>query len=109
MKSRAQIKGHPVHPALIAFPIAFLYGCLVADLLGRMLDRPGVWSAGAYASVAAVVTGLIAGVPGFIDYLYVVPPNSTGKRRATWHMCVNLTALTLVALGGLFRDWGTLR
>jgi nitrite reductase/ring-hydroxylating ferredoxin subunit/uncharacterized membrane protein len=108
MKSRAQFKSHPLHPALVAFPVAFLYGCALADIVGRALDRPTVWAAGAYMSVAAVVTGLIAGVPGFIDYLYVVPPNSTGKKRATWHMAVNLSALALVALGCALRDWGTL-
>ncbi|HEV2293251.1 MAG TPA: DUF2231 domain-containing protein [Tepidisphaeraceae bacterium] len=109
MKSRAQFKSHPLHPALIAFPIAFLYGCLVADLLGWLLERPSVLAAGGYMSVAAVVSGLIAGVPGFIDYLYVVPPNSSGKKRATQHMIVNLAALALVALGWIFRDWDSMQ
>jgi hypothetical protein len=26
MRSRAQVKGHPIHPMLVAFPIAFLSG-----------------------------------------------------------------------------------
>ena len=69
MKSRAHFKSHPIHPILIVFPIAFLYGCVVADVLGLMLDRSSVLAAGGYMSVAAVITGLIAGVPGFIDYL----------------------------------------
>lgn len=107
MRSRAHFKSHPLHPALIAFPIAFLYGCVVADLLGRIFAWPTVLAAGAYMSVAAVITGLVAGVPGFIDYLYVVPPNSSGRKRATQHMIVNLTALALVALGWAFRDWDT--
>jgi nitrite reductase/ring-hydroxylating ferredoxin subunit/uncharacterized membrane protein len=94
---------------LVAFPIAFLYGSLVADLLGQTLGRPGLWTTGAYLSVAAVATGLIAGIPGLIDYLFVVPPGSSGKRRATWHMGANVTALALTALGWLFRDWDTLR
>lgn len=109
MKSRAHFKSHPLHPALVAFPIAFLYGCLVADLLGRGLGWPSFWAAGGYLSIAAVATGLMAGIPGFIDYLYVVPPDSSAKKRATWHLSVNLTALALVAVGWLFRDWETLR
>jgi uncharacterized membrane protein/nitrite reductase/ring-hydroxylating ferredoxin subunit len=108
MKSKAQFKSHPLHPILVAFPIAFLFGCLVADLIGRVLGRPSFVQTGAYLSIAAVASGLIAGVPGFIDYRYVVPPNSTGKKRATQHMIVNLSALALVALGWAFRDWGTL-
>jgi nitrite reductase/ring-hydroxylating ferredoxin subunit len=31
VKSQAQIKGHPIHPMLVGFPIAFLYGALGFD------------------------------------------------------------------------------
>lgn len=31
MKSKAQVKGHPIHPMLATFPIAFLYGALGFD------------------------------------------------------------------------------
>ena len=33
MRSKAQFKGHPLHPMLIAFPTAFLCGAFVADLV----------------------------------------------------------------------------
>ena len=105
MRSRAHFKSHPIHPILIVFPIAFLYGCLVADLIGRFLGLRTVVAAGAYMSMAAVITGLMAGVPGFIDYVSVVPPNSSAKKRATQHMVVNLAALSLIAIGWAFRDW----
>src|SRR3989337_2898900 len=109
MRSKAQFKGHPIHPMLVAFPIAFLYGAAIADVVGAIGGWRQAWSLGAYSSVAAVATGLAAGIPGFIDYLYVVPPRSSAKRRATWHMAVNLSALSMMALGWLFRDWETLR
>lgn len=109
MRSRAHIRTHPLHPILIAFPVAFTVGAVVADVAGRLLDQASVWTTGGYLSAAAVITGLVAGVPGFIDFVSVVPPNSSAKRRATWHMAVNLTALTLFALGWIFRDAETLR
>jgi len=109
MRSTAHIKGHPIHPMLIAFPIAFGVGAPVFDLVGVLADWPSVWTTGAYLAGAAVVAGLVAGVPGFIDYLYTVPPDSSGKKRATWHLAVNVTALGLIALGWAFRDLGTLR
>jgi nitrite reductase/ring-hydroxylating ferredoxin subunit/uncharacterized membrane protein len=109
MRSKAQIKTHPIHPILIAFPIAFMTGAPLADAAGLLGDISSAWTAGAYMSVAAVVSGLVAGVPGFIDYLYVVPPNSSGKKRATQHMIVNLVALTLVAASWAFRDWESLQ
>ncbi len=108
MKSRANFKGHPLHPLLIAFPIGFLCGALVADVVGRIAGWPSVWTTGAYLSVAGVVTGLVAAVPGLIDYFAVVPPDSSAKTRATYHMLVNASALVLFAAGWAFRDGTTL-
>jgi nitrite reductase/ring-hydroxylating ferredoxin subunit/uncharacterized membrane protein len=109
MRSTAQLNGHPLHPALIAFPVAFLYGALLADLAALVGDWPALWATGAFLSVAAVVSGLVAAVPGLIDYLYTVPPDSSAKNRATWHMVVNSTALAAFAVSWAFRDWATLR
>jgi nitrite reductase/ring-hydroxylating ferredoxin subunit/uncharacterized membrane protein len=109
MRSHAQFKGHPLHPILIVFPAAFTVGALVADAVGVAGDWPSLWTTGAYMSAAAVVTGLIAGVPGFIDYLKVVPPESSGKKRATQHMIINVTALAAFAAGWAFRDPVSLR
>ncbi len=109
MRSRAHFRSHPIHPILIAFPVAFTVGAVAFDLAGRLGDWPTVWAAGAYLSAAAVASGLVAGVPGLIDYFGVVPPNSSAKTRATWHMAVNLTALALFALGWVFRDPESLR
>src|SRR4051812_47868368 len=76
MRSKAQIKGHPIHPMLVAFPIAFLYGGLLFDAAGRVGGWASAWTTGGYLSLAAVVSGLVAAVPGLIDYLLVVPPDS---------------------------------
>ncbi len=92
MRSKASFRGHPIHPALIPFPFAFLYGAFLFDLAGRVAERPGWWTTGAYLSLVGVVAALIAAVPGFIDYFSTVPPNSSGKKRATKHMLVNLAA-----------------
>jgi uncharacterized membrane protein len=37
----------------------------------------------------------LVAIPGVIDYLYTVPPDSSGKARATKHMLANLTAVAL--------------
>jgi nitrite reductase/ring-hydroxylating ferredoxin subunit/uncharacterized membrane protein len=104
MRSKVQIKGHPLHPILVAFPIAFLYGNLAFDAAGRAGGWASAWTTGGYLSLAAVASGLVAAVPGFIDYLYVVPPNSTARKRTTWHLGVNVAALAAFALGWAFRD-----
>ena len=108
MRSKANLKGHPIHPMLVAFPIAFLCGALGFDTAGRLASWPGGWATGAYLSLAAVASGLVAAVPGLIDYLYAVPPNSSGRARATQHMIINVSALVACALGWAFRDRTTL-
>jgi nitrite reductase/ring-hydroxylating ferredoxin subunit/uncharacterized membrane protein len=103
MRSKASYKGHPVHPALIPFPFAFLYGAFFFDLAGRLSARPSWWMTGAYLSLVGVAAALVAAVPGFIDYFGTVPPNSSGKRRATKHMIVNLAAVILFAVAWTIR------
>jgi uncharacterized membrane protein/nitrite reductase/ring-hydroxylating ferredoxin subunit len=97
MRSKASFKGHPIHPALIPFPLAFLYGALVFDALGWVTGRAGLWTTGGHLAVAGVLTALVAAVPGLIDYFGTVPPGSTAKSRATKHMVVNLTSVALMA------------
>lgn len=109
MRSKAQFRSHPLHPMLIVFPAAFIVGAVVADVAGVAGNWPSLWTTGGYMSAAAVVTGLIAGIPGFIDYQYVVPPNSSGKKRATRHMIINLAALAAFAAGWAFCDTATFR
>lgn len=108
MKSKVTIKGHPIHPMLVSFPIAFIFGALGFDLAGRLLGWSGGWTTGAYLSLAAVVAGVAAGIPGLIDYLYAIPPDSSAKVRGTRHMIVNLAALAACGAGWLFRDRATL-
>ncbi|HEX6308279.1 MAG TPA: DUF2231 domain-containing protein [Longimicrobiales bacterium] len=103
MRSRASYQGHPIHPALIPFPFAFLYGAFAFDVLGRVLGDARLWTTGAYLAVAGVGMGIVAAVPGIIDYVYTVPPKSTGKKRATRHAVVNVTAIALFALAWWIR------
>ena len=103
MRSAAHFRGHPIHPALIPFPFAFLYGAFFFDLAGRLTDRPSWWTTGGYLGLAGIVAALIAAVPGFIDYFKTVPPKSSGKRRATQHMVLNLSAVLLFAAAWAIR------
>jgi uncharacterized membrane protein/nitrite reductase/ring-hydroxylating ferredoxin subunit len=103
MRSKASYQGHPIHPALIPFPFAFLYGAFFFDLAGRIAERPTWWTTGAYLSCVGIIAALVAAVPGFIDYFYTVPPKSSGKQRATKHMLVNLGAVALFAAAWAIR------
>ena len=103
MRSKASFKGHPLHPALIPFPFAFLTGALVFDAAALVLARPSFWTTGGHLAAAGVALALLAAVPGFIDYFYTVPPKSSGKQRATRHMIANLSAVALFVVAWFLR------
>jgi uncharacterized membrane protein/nitrite reductase/ring-hydroxylating ferredoxin subunit len=108
MRSKAHfLKGHPVHPALVPFPIAFLIGAFAFDLYGRVTGRES-WVLGAYLAIAGVVAGVIVALPGFVDYFYTVPPRSSGRRTATRHMLANLSAVLLFAVAWWIRGGAAL-
>ena len=107
MRSKANFRGHPIHPALIPFPFAFLTGALLFDAAGLLAGRPAWWTTGGHLAAAGVIAALVAAVPGFIDYFYTVPPKSSGKRRATKHMAVNLGAVALFVVAWLVRRGGS--
>jgi nitrite reductase/ring-hydroxylating ferredoxin subunit/uncharacterized membrane protein len=106
MRSKAHFNGHPIHPALVHFPMAFLIGAFGFDLAGTVIGNPTWWTTGYYLTIIGVVTALLAAVPGFIDYFITVPPESSGKRRATWHMVLNLLAVGCFAATILLRSAG---
>jgi nitrite reductase/ring-hydroxylating ferredoxin subunit/uncharacterized membrane protein len=103
MRSRASYNGHPIHPAIIPFPFAFITGAFGFDVAGWLFSRPAWWTTGGHLAIAGVATAVVAAVPGFIDYLYSVPPESTGKKRATRHMLTNLSAVAAMAIACVVR------
>jgi nitrite reductase/ring-hydroxylating ferredoxin subunit/uncharacterized membrane protein len=107
MRSRAHFKAHPLHPALIPFPFAFLTGALLFDIIGAFRDSRALWTTGAHLTIAGIAAGLLAAIPGIIDYFYTVPPGSSGKKRATTHGALNIIALALFGGAWTLRgaDW----
>ncbi|HYK44918.1 MAG TPA: DUF2231 domain-containing protein [Parafilimonas sp.] len=91
MRSTASIKSHPVHPILVAFPIAFFVGTLLFDTLGFIFGRPDFSGTASYLNIAGVIAALLAAIPGVVDYFFTVPPKSSGKKRATTHGILNVT------------------
>jgi len=103
MRSKASFKGHPIHPALIPFPFAFLYGSFFFDVGGVLFEKESWWTTGMYLTVAGIAAAIVAAIPGVIDYIYTVPPRSSAKKRATKHALSNLTAIVLFAVALLLR------
>jgi nitrite reductase/ring-hydroxylating ferredoxin subunit/uncharacterized membrane protein len=109
MKSKAVMLGHPLHPMLIPFPFAFLTGAALFDVAGWFLDVPAWWTTGGHLGLAGIATALLAAVPGFIDYVYTVPPKSSGRTRATKHMLAILAVVALFVAAWWIRGGATTR
>lgn len=103
MRSKASFRGHPSHPALIPFPLAFMTGAFVFDIAGVFMNAAALWTTGAHLALAGVVTGVIAAIPGLVDFSYTVPPNSSGKKRALRHMLSMVSAMVLFAFARWLR------
>jgi uncharacterized membrane protein len=96
MKTTASIMGHPVHMALAHFPVAFLIGTFAFDVAAKVFGNPELVSLAAYLLVAGMATGVLAAVPGVVDFFTTVP--QAARANATRHLVVSV--LALFTIGG---------
>ncbi len=68
-KSTAQIAGHPIHPMLIPFPIAFFVSTFVADLIYWQTHSEAWATATLWLLGAGLVMAALAAVMGLVDVL----------------------------------------
>jgi uncharacterized membrane protein len=57
----------PLHPAFVHFPIALVVFSFIADLLGRLFNKPSLRSAGFWSLIGALVFGAITAATGYYD------------------------------------------
>lgn len=84
---------------LISYPFAFLTGGWGFGVAGAVAKQPELTTVSRYLVPAGVVAGLLAAVPGIIDYRTRVPPESSAKSRAAKHGLINTAALVLFTAG----------
>src|SRR5918993_3161864 len=94
-QSTAQVAGHPLHPMLIPFPVAFLVATLVSDLIFWMTGDSGWSTASLYLLGAALVMAALAAIAGLTDFL--------GDKRirdlsAAWHHMIGNVIAVLLSL-----------
>ncbi len=68
-QSTAKIAGHPIHPMLIPFPIAFFVATFVVDLVFWRTGNLDWASASVWLLGAGLVMAALAAVAGLIDVL----------------------------------------
>ena len=82
---------------LVAFPAAYLFGSACVDRFARATGRRRWFRTASHLNALGIASALAAAIPGLIDHMFVVPPKSSAKNRATDHMFANLSALAMFA------------
>jgi uncharacterized membrane protein len=101
LRSQTTIGGHPVHPMLIPFPIAFLVGALATDLAFWGTREPFWAQASAWLIGAGFVMGVIAAVFGLVDFLFIRRVRALGA--AWYHFAANAAVLLISLWNGARR------
>jgi uncharacterized membrane protein len=97
MYSKVKIAGHPIHPMLIAYPVAFYTATLVCYIVYNSNQNPFWFKVAVVANIAGAVMAAVAALPGFIDWLFI-PKDSRAKKTGLFHMLCNVVALVCFAI-----------
>ncbi|MEO6775297.1 MAG: DUF2231 domain-containing protein [Kofleriaceae bacterium] len=106
MLTKARIAGHPIHPMLIAFPVAF-YTATAVTLIVFGATADTFWFRAAFwANLAGIVMAAIAAIPGAID-LFTLPHHTSARRTGYSHAVLNVSALVLFVISFVLiaRSW----
>lgn len=100
-RSTAKFMGHPIHPTLVPFPIAFLVGVFLSDLVFWRTGGAFWASASLYLLGAALLFAALAAVAGLTDF---IGDRAIRNLGAAWrHMIGNVTAVVLSLVNFLLR------
>jgi uncharacterized membrane protein len=99
--STVAVAGHPLHPLLVTFPVAFLVGAFGTDC-GYWLTHDLFWArASLWLIGAGFVCGILAALVGMVDFLKI---DRVRSRSAGWvHMFGNVAALLVTLVNWILR------
>ena len=95
--------GHPVHPALVHFPIGLFVLSLALDIASYLeLTTHDLFDASRYTMAIGIVMGILAAAAGIADRSDI-RRDHPARKTANVHMLLNLTALGLFTLNYFLR------
>ena len=97
--------GANLHPLVLHFPIAFLFGFILVEVYGLIFNNTGArrWASGllylgAIGAVVTVISGLVAAE--------MVPHGAQVHDIMEWHERAGITVATLAVALSTWRRWG---
>jgi uncharacterized membrane protein len=97
MYSKVKILGHPIHPMLVAYPVAFYTATLVCYIAYSSNSNPFWFKVAVVANIAGAAMAALAAIPGLIDWLFI-PADASAKKTGLFHMICNVLALLCFAV-----------
>jgi uncharacterized membrane protein len=97
MYSKVKILGHPIHPMLVAYPIAFYTATLVCYIVYHANSNPFWFKVAVVANIAGAAMAALAAIPGLIDWWFI-PADASAKKTGLFHMICNVLALACFAI-----------
>jgi len=119
MRSRFKLLGHPAHPIMVVFPLAFYPLAAIAEVIYLVLilvgwhntdkiltfDTAFFWRAGFLMLVVGWLGQMAASLPGLIDWLKI-PNTAAAKDKATFHLIVAILMGGISFMAILLLNWG---
>jgi uncharacterized membrane protein len=100
MYTKAAIAKHPIHPMLIAFPVALYVATVIALIVHGVTNDPFWYRAAFWVNLGGVVGAALAAVPGLIDLLSL-PRKSRARATGVRHALFNVLALALFVISDI--------
>ena len=100
-RSTASIAGHPIHPMLIPFPIAFFVATFACDVAFAITARPGWFEPTLWLLGAGVIMALLAAVMGLIDV--IGDAQIRALSTVCWHAAGNVLAVVIEIMNWFLR------
>lgn len=94
MYTKARIAEHPIHPMLVAFPVALYVATVVALFVHVGTNDPFWYHMALWTNLAGVAMAIVAAVPGLVD-LINLPTRSKARATGLRHAGFNVLALVL--------------
>jgi uncharacterized membrane protein len=92
-RSTAHIAGHPIHPMLIPFPIAFFVATFVCDLAFWQTENSAWATAAIWLLGAGLVMAALAAIAGLVDVLG--EPRIRALNAVWWHAGGNVIVVLI--------------
>ncbi|NNM78540.1 DUF2231 domain-containing protein [Sphingomonas sp. ID1715] len=99
-QSTVKVAGHPIHPMLIPFPIAFFVGTLVTDIVYSQTADPFWATAGRWLLIGGLVMAALAAFASLTDFL---SDRRIRALSAAWHHMIGNVVAVLLELFNLWR------